>query len=153
MLAATDLSSVCWRLLTCPVYVGGCWLQDQLPADADERRKWVWFKALKWVLHITYRLFNRWAPADPGGMKDLCCLRCCTPPWLPSRRCLSHLTACAGRVIGIRNSNCGLPGGSLAVLEQVTRCSWLRASGACCRYGEPRLCFSGSDQQFAKLSR
>jgi hypothetical protein len=36
-------------------------LQDQLPAGLDERRKWVWFKALKWVLHITYRLFNRWA--------------------------------------------------------------------------------------------
>ncbi len=30
-----------------------------LPAGLDERRKWVWFKALKWVLHITYRLFNR----------------------------------------------------------------------------------------------
>lgn len=34
-------------------------VQDQLPAGIDERRKWVWFKALKWVLHITYRLFNR----------------------------------------------------------------------------------------------
>uniref|UniRef100_A0A383WBL3 Importin N-terminal domain-containing protein n=1 Tax=Tetradesmus obliquus TaxID=3088 RepID=A0A383WBL3_TETOB len=33
---------------------------DHLPAGLDERRKWVWFKALKWVLHITYRLFNRY---------------------------------------------------------------------------------------------
>lgn len=35
------------------------WVQDQLPADADGRRKWPWFKALKWILHNTYRMFNR----------------------------------------------------------------------------------------------
>jgi hypothetical protein len=48
-------------------------LQDQLPAGLDERRKWVWFKALKWVLHITYRLFNRWAfcrNVDNWNMRD-----------------------------------------------------------------------------------
>ncbi|KAF8071226.1 SAD2 [Scenedesmus sp. PABB004] len=33
---------------------------DQLPPGVDERRKWIYFKALKWVLHITYRLFNRY---------------------------------------------------------------------------------------------
>eukprot|EP00878_Enallax_costatus_P038160 GHUV01043324.1.p1 GENE.GHUV01043324.1~~GHUV01043324.1.p1 ORF type:complete len:672 (+),score=261.35 GHUV01043324.1:958-2973(+) len=33
---------------------------DQLRASLDDRRKWIWFKALKWVLHITYRLFNRY---------------------------------------------------------------------------------------------
>jgi len=41
-------------------WYGCCFLlQDQLPAGADEQRKWPWFKALKWVLHNTYRIFNR----------------------------------------------------------------------------------------------
>lgn len=45
-----------------------CCLQDQLPADADSRRKWAWFKALKWVLHNTYRLFNRCVCVWGGGV-------------------------------------------------------------------------------------
>lgn len=31
-----------------------------MPADADARAAWSWWKAKKWVMHIAYRLFNRW---------------------------------------------------------------------------------------------
>jgi hypothetical protein len=41
----------------------------------------VWFKALKWVLHITYRLFNRCAvltnthlPPDLQALQRCCCI-------------------------------------------------------------------------------
>ena len=35
--------------------------QDQLPSDSDDRPKWVVFKALKWILHITHRIMNRYS--------------------------------------------------------------------------------------------
>eukprot|EP00891_Asterochloris_glomerata_P009638 jgi/Astpho2/9638/fgenesh1_pm.00146_%23_24_t len=31
------------------------------PEDLDERQAWVWWKVKKWVLHITHRLFKRYA--------------------------------------------------------------------------------------------
>ncbi len=32
-----------------------------MPADVEDRVKWPWVKAQKWALHITYRLFTRYA--------------------------------------------------------------------------------------------
>eukprot|EP00879_Flechtneria_rotunda_P022091 GHRR01023309.1.p1 GENE.GHRR01023309.1~~GHRR01023309.1.p1 ORF type:complete len:1020 (+),score=395.54 GHRR01023309.1:417-3476(+) len=43
---------------------------DQMPQGTDDRRKWIWFKAIKWVLHIMYRLFNRFGEprlCSPGA--------------------------------------------------------------------------------------
>ena len=38
-----------------------CLLQEGQPEDLDERQAWVWWKVKKWVLHITHRLFKRYA--------------------------------------------------------------------------------------------
>lgn len=37
-------------------------LQGQ-PEDLEARRQWPWWKAMKWALHISHRLFNRYG--DP----------------------------------------------------------------------------------------
>jgi hypothetical protein len=58
-----------------------CCPQDQLPADADSRRKWPWFKALKWVLHNTYRLFNRCALGHMQAVLGWCTLQT-SQPWI-----------------------------------------------------------------------
>lgn len=45
-------------------------LQDQAPADKEDRAKWVWVKAQKWALHIAYRMFTRYANpprCEPGN--------------------------------------------------------------------------------------
>ncbi|KAL3141839.1 hypothetical protein ABBQ32_004507 [Trebouxia sp. C0010 RCD-2024] len=36
------------------------------PQDPDARAAWSWWKAKKWVLHITYRLFNRYGDPKAG---------------------------------------------------------------------------------------
>lgn len=38
-------------------------VQEGQPLDPDARAAWPWWKAKKWVLHITYRLFSRYG--DP----------------------------------------------------------------------------------------
>ena len=38
-----------------------CPLQEGQPEDLDERQAWVWWKVKKWVLHVTHRLFKRYA--------------------------------------------------------------------------------------------
>jgi hypothetical protein len=43
--------AACRRLRLC--------LQGQ-PEDLEARRQWPWWKAMKWALHISHRLFNRW---------------------------------------------------------------------------------------------
>ena len=35
-------------------------MQMGQPVDPDERKAWPWWKAKKWALHITHRLFNRY---------------------------------------------------------------------------------------------
>lgn len=41
-------------------------LQEGQPQDPDARAAWPWWKAKKWVLHITYRLFNRYGDPKAG---------------------------------------------------------------------------------------
>lgn len=41
---------------------------EHMPADPDARLAWPWWKAKKWVMHIAYRLFNRYG--DPGLCKE-----------------------------------------------------------------------------------
>lgn len=43
-----------------------------MPADPDARKSWGWWKAKKWVMHIAYRLFNRWGQ----GLVCVCLLIC-----------------------------------------------------------------------------
>lgn len=110
-------------------------MQDQMPAALDERRKWVWFKALKWVLHITYRLFNRCGTTAQGQLL----LTSQLPPkhkaW-PGHAALvlKWLTALL----------------CCAVLRVLAVCACVRCC-ALARYGEPRLCQPGPDQQFGQL--
>jgi hypothetical protein len=44
-------------------------VQAGQPSDVDLRKSWPWWKAKKWVLHIAYRLFSRYAvpKACKGG--------------------------------------------------------------------------------------
>ena len=44
----------------------GLSLQEGQPQDPDARAAWPWWKAKKWVLHITYRLFNRYGDPKAG---------------------------------------------------------------------------------------
>lgn len=44
------------------------WLQEGQPQDPDARAAWPWWKTKKWVLHITYRLFNRYG--DPKASRS-----------------------------------------------------------------------------------
>ena len=37
--------------------------QEGQPADLQERKAWPWWKAKKWMLHISHRLFQRYG--DP----------------------------------------------------------------------------------------
>ena len=37
--------------------------QEGQPADLQERKQWPWWKAKKWMLHISHRLFQRYG--DP----------------------------------------------------------------------------------------
>lgn len=74
--AAVVLQAPCWRLgalagadayATPPLCPH---TQDQAPADKEDRAKWVWVKAQKWALHITYRLFTRYVNpprCEPGN--------------------------------------------------------------------------------------
>ena len=41
-------------------------LQEGQPQDPDALAAWPWWKAKKWVLHITYRLFNRYGDPKAG---------------------------------------------------------------------------------------
>ena len=41
-------------------------MQEGQPQDPDARAAWSWWKAKKWVLHITYRLFNRYGDPKAG---------------------------------------------------------------------------------------
>jgi hypothetical protein len=56
--------------------------QEQLPPDPDARKSWQWNKAKKWVMHITSRLFNRWACSCALRLRhrhsspDGCCFGC-----------------------------------------------------------------------------
>lgn len=43
-------------------------LQEGQPQDPDARAAWPWWKTKKWVLHITYRLFNRYG--DPKASRS-----------------------------------------------------------------------------------
>lgn len=49
-------------------YLLGVTLQEGQPQDLDARAAWSWWKAKKWVLHITYRLFNRYG--DPKATRS-----------------------------------------------------------------------------------
>ena len=42
--------------------------QEGQPEDSDLRAGWAWWKAKKWVLHITHRLFHRYG--DPKHCRD-----------------------------------------------------------------------------------
>ncbi len=44
--------------------------QEGQPEDVADRAAWSWWKAKKWVLHITHRLFNRYGDpkkCEPGS--------------------------------------------------------------------------------------
>lgn len=43
-------------------------IQEGQPEDSDARAGWPWWKAKKWVLHITYRLFTRYG--DPKATRS-----------------------------------------------------------------------------------
>ena len=43
-------------------------LQEGQPEDLDARAGWSWWKAKKWALHITYRLFTRYG--DPKASRS-----------------------------------------------------------------------------------
>jgi hypothetical protein len=47
--------------------------QDQAPADPADLHKWPWSKTLKWVLHNTYRLFNRCASSEESAAVAAAC--------------------------------------------------------------------------------
>ena len=38
-------------------------MQEGQPADLQDRKSWPWWKAKKWMLHISHRLFQRYG--DP----------------------------------------------------------------------------------------
>ena len=48
-------------------------MQEGMPADAQDRKGWPWWKAKKWALHIAGRLFSRYGDpkmhADSGPSK------------------------------------------------------------------------------------
>ena len=44
--------------------------QEGQPADLQERKQWPWWKAKKWMLHISHRLFQRYGDpklTNPGS--------------------------------------------------------------------------------------
>ena len=43
-------------------------VQEGQPEDLDARAGWSWWKAKKWALHITYRLFTRYG--DPKASRS-----------------------------------------------------------------------------------
>jgi hypothetical protein len=52
-----------------PPHAASTPVQAGQPSDVDLRKSWPWWKAKKWVLHIAYRLFSRYAvpKACKGG--------------------------------------------------------------------------------------
>ncbi len=125
-----DAGSSAVALHPCHGYVNR--LQGQ-PEDLEARRQWPWWKAIKWALHITHRLFNRWACRSTCS----CPGSCATRDTNTSR--VAHLYADAWM------HTC-IPSHLLCPLH-------LRVM-TCPRYGDPKKMDANSpDQAFATLFR
>ena len=68
-------------------------MQAGQPEDSTERSMWVWWKAKKWVIHITQRLVSRYGDARhcrEGIDKAFCQMwvRDCAPKFLEAHLAL-----------------------------------------------------------------